>query len=167
MIEIRKGTQYDVEPLITLMASVRAGMVCKEWLYLDTPDEVRRMMTSRTMSLWVAMDGERLAAAFDMLYPGLEPYNYGYLLGFSPEKLRKVINMDTAVVHPAYRGLGLQRKLMRCAETSFAETEEHILLCTVHPDNVFSLNNVLSQGYTIEKTVALYGSIRHVLRKDI
>lgn len=76
MIEIRKGTQYDVEPLITLMASVRAGMVCKEWLYLDTPDEVRRMMTSRTMSLWVAMDGEQLAAAFDMLYPGLEPYNY-------------------------------------------------------------------------------------------
>ena len=32
MIEIRKGTQYDVESLMTLMASVRAGMVCKEWL---------------------------------------------------------------------------------------------------------------------------------------
>lgn len=167
MIEIRKGTKCDIESLIALMASVRARMENKEWLSLDAPDEVRKRMNNGTMSLWVAVDGERLAAAFDLLYPGLESFNYGYLLGLSQEELLKVVNMDTAVVHPAYRGLGLQKKLMHCAEKSFAATEEHILLCTVHPDNVFSLNNVLSQGHSVEKTVPLYGSVRHILRKDI
>lgn len=167
MIEIRKGTKHDTEPFIALMASVKETMAHKEWLFLDTPDEVREMMDNGTMSLWVAMDGDRLAGAFDILYPGLEPYNYGYILGFSQEELLQVVNMDTAVVHPEYRGQGLQKHLMQCAEKELSKTGKHILMCTVHPDNSFSLHNVLSQGYAIQKTTAMYGSVRHVLSKNI
>ena len=75
--------------------------------------------------------------------------------------------MDTVVVHPDYRGLGLQKRLMQTAETELSKAGQHILMCMVHPENRYSLNNVLSQGYTICTTVDMYGSIRHVLRKDI
>lgn len=167
MIEIRKGTVSDTEAFIELMSLVRESMERKEWLYLDPPEEVRAMIKDGTMSLWVAMDGNQIAGAFDILYPGLEAFNYGYTLGFSPEELQLVVNMDTAVVHPDYRGLGLQKKLMQCAEEALSREGTHILMCTVHPDNCFSLNNVLSQGYTIRKTTAMYGSVRHVLSKRI
>lgn len=167
MIGIRKGTMQDVEPFIELMAHVRRNMEHKEWLYLDSPDEVRERMQNGTMSLWVAVDGERIVGAFDALNPKLEPFNYGYCIGLCDEELLRVANMDTAVVHPDYRGLGLQKRLMQCAETELAEAGKRILMCTVHPQNQYSLNNVLSQGYTICKTVAMYGSERHVLRKNI
>lgn len=166
-IVIRKGDIRDTENFLRLLAEVREGMAHKEWFYLDPPEDVREMMGNGTMQLWVAMDEERLAAAFDILTPGLAECNYGYDLGFTEAELLRVINMDTAAVHPDYRGLGLQRKLMQTAEKELSGAGERILLCTVHPDNRFSLQNVLSQGYTIEKKLEKYGSVRYILRKGI
>lgn len=166
-IIIRRGTPADTEAFIRLLADVRQGMTHKEWFYLDPPEDVRELMKSGVMTLWVAMDGEKLAGAFDSLTPGLEDYNYGYQLGFSQEELQKVINMDTAAVHPDYRGQHLQRRLLQAAEAALSGSGEKHLLCTIHPDNIYSLQNALAQGYTIQKTLPLYGSVRHILRKDI
>ena len=167
MVCIRKGSMQDTEPFIQLLASVKQSMEHKEWLYLDPPDEVRRMMRSGIMSLWVAVDGERMVGAFDVLFPKYESFNYGYVAGLSEEDLISVVNMDTVVVDPAYRGMGLQQRLMQRAEEDLKQTGNHILMCTVYPENRYSLNNVLSQGYTICRTVDMYGSVRHVLRKNI
>jgi len=164
---IRKGTVEDTEDLICLLKEVRQGMVNPDWLYLDAPEEVRRTMADGTMQLWVATDGERLAGIFTILIPGLSEENYGYDLGFSEEELLRVVHMDTAAVHPDYRGLGLQKQLMQAAEKYVAEIGERILLTTVHPDNGYSLRNILQQGYTLEKQLPKYGSVRCILRKDL
>lgn len=166
-IVIRKGGMEHTEALIALLREVWEAMPNREWFYLDSPQEVRQMMEDGTMELWVALDGEHLAGAFDILHPGLDAYNYGYDLGFAEEELLRVINMDTAAVHPDYRGRGLQKKLMETAEAELQERGKHILLCTVHPENRFSLNNVLKQGYSIQKELPKYGSVRYILRKDI
>lgn len=166
-IMIRRGDQNDTENFIQLLWEVREAMEHKEWFYLDPPEDVRKMMRNGTMQLWVAMDGDRLAAAFDILLPGLNDYNYGYDLDFTEEHLLRVINMDSAAVHPDYRGKGLQKRLMLSAEEAVSGAGERILLCTVHPENRFSLQNVLTQGYTIQKKLEKYGSVRYVLRKDI
>ena len=167
MIITRKGSMEDIEPFIELLSHVKQNMENKEWLYLDAPDEVREMMKDGTMSLWVAVNDKRIVGAFDTLNPKLAPFNYGYILGLDEIDLLRVVNMDTAVVHPDYRGHGLQKRMMQQAELELAESGKHILLCTVHPHNHYSLNNLLSQGYTICKTVALYGSERHLMRKNL
>ena len=166
-IEIRKGTLADTEAFICLLQQARASMENPEWFFLDPPEDVREMMHSGIMELWVAVDGNRLAGAFDYLRPGLESFNYGYDLGFEEAKLRRVVQMDTAAVHPGYRGQGLQKRLMETAEREIRRERDRILLCTIHPDNVYSLNNVLAQGYSIVKTLPKYGSVRHILRKDL
>lgn len=166
-IEIRKGTEKDVDAFIHLLQEVRETMEHKEWFYLDPPEDVRKMMADGIMQLWVAMDGEKMAAGFDVLLPGLAEFNYGHDLGFTEEQLLRVVNMDSAAVHPHYRGQGLQKRLLQTAEAEIRMAGERILLCTVHPENRFSLQNVLSQGYTVQKTQAKYGSVRHILRKDI
>lgn len=166
-IAIRKGTQADTEAFICLLEEVRAGMPHPEWFYLDPPEFVREKMSDGTMQLWVAMDGDRLAAAFDILIPGLTAENYGYDLGFSRELLLRVINMDSAAVHPDYRGLGLQRALMETVERELRGAGERILLGTVHPENRYSLENVLKRGFSIVRRLEKYGSERYLLRKDI
>ena len=166
-IQIVQGTWEDIEDFIGLLYDVRAGMENKEWFYLDTPEEFRDYMRSGSMMLWLARDGDRVAAAFNLLIPELRSYNYGYVLGYSTEDLMKVVNMDTAAVHPDYRGLGLQRKLLQTAEAWLKGRGERILLCTIHPENRFSLENALKQGYAVQKQVDIYGSVRYLLRKDI
>ena len=164
-ITIRKGTMADTENYIRLLREVKDAMEHQDWFFLDPPDTVREMMADGSMKLWVAEDGDRLAGAFDLLLPGTDDYNYGYDLGFDEELLRRVVQMDTAAVHPAYRGQGLQKRLMEEAQREIPSGS--ILLCTIHPDNRFSLNNVLKQGYTIEKKLPKYGSVRYILRKDL
>lgn len=164
---IRKGDQKDTEAFICLLQEVRTSMEHKEWFYLDPPEMIREMMEDGTMELWLAVDGERIAAALDILHPGMKAFNYGHDLGLSDDELRSVINMDNAAVHPDYRGQKLQKRLLRCIEEQLQAEGNHILLCTVHPDNRFSLENVLDQGYTIQKKLEKYGSVRYILRKDI
>lgn len=166
-IIIRKGTIADTEPFIQLLQETKAAMVNQDWFFLDPPEEIREMMESGAMELWVAMDGDRMAGAFDLIHPGLKPYNYGYDLEFEKEELLRVVQMDTAAVHPDYRGLGLQKRLMETAEAEVRKESGRILLCTIHPDNVYSLNNVKKQGYSIEKKLPKYGSVRLFLRKDL
>ena len=167
VLTFRRGTLSDTENFLQFLEEVRSGMPHKEWFYLDPPEVVRELMEEGAMELWLAMDGARIAAAFDTLYPGLASYNYGYDLNFSETDLRMVVHMDTSAVHPDYRGLGLQRKMVQMAEQALSGSGRKILLCTVHPDNHYSLNNMLKQGYNVQRRIGKYGSERFVLRKDI
>lgn len=166
-ITIRKGSSADTERLLRLLHKIKDGMENQDWFFLDPDDEIRELMESGKMQLWLAEDGERLAAVFDYIIPGLDSYNYGYDLGFADEDLLRVVQMDTAAVDPDYRGLKLQKTLMQRAEQEIREVPGRILLSTIHPDNSYSLNNLLAQGYSIAKKVAKYGSVRYVLRKDL
>ena len=82
-------------------------------------------------------------------------------------ELLQVVHMDTAAVHRDYRGRGLQRTMVEIAEQELSGQGRRILLCTVHPENRYSLNNMQNRGYEIQKRVNLYGSERYILRKDI
>lgn len=167
-LTIRKGTLADADSYIALLRHARSLMERKEWFYLDKSEDVRTWLGNGVMELWVAEDGNTLAGGFNILFPGLEDYNYGYDLGFSREELLRVIHMDTAVVHPDYRGNKLQQRLMTEIEAELAiRFPGAILLTTVHPENLYSLCNVQSLGYTVQRRLAKYGSERFILRKDL
>lgn len=164
MISIREGTRQDVPRVLTFLYQIRQAMAHPEWFCLDTPEEFRERMENGSMRLWMAEEGEKLAGVFTVVFPGTSPVNYGWKLNLPENDLPRVVNMDTAAVHPDYRGRGLQRRLMETAERELGPNR--ILLCTIHPDNRYSLRNALNQGYEIQATLPMYGSIRHFLRKD-
>ena len=166
-LEFRKGTLEDSDLFVQFLNEIREGMSRKDWLYLDTPEFVRNMMSDQKMDFWMAMDGKQVAAVFSVLYPGLNSENYGYDLGLSDEELLQVVHMDTAAVHSNYRGMGLQGRMVSLAEKTLFGQGRKILLSTVHPENQYSLNNMVRQGYQIQKCVEKYGSERFILRKNI
>ena len=167
-LTIRKGTLADADNYIELLRHARSLMEHKEWFYLDKSEDVHTWLGNGPMALWVAEDETGfLAGGFNILFPGLAEYNYGYALGLSREELLRVIHMDTAVVHPDFRGNKLQRRLMaHIEEELFIRYPDCILLTTVHPENLYSLSNVKSLGYAPVKRLAKYGSERFILRKD-
>ena len=164
---IRRGGPEDTKTFLDLVEAVREGMDHKEWFYLDSPEDVTDWMNSGKMKLWLAEDGDKTAAVFTTTTPGRDPSNYGYDLDFSEDMLDMVVNMDTAAVNPEYRGHGLQNRMLLLAEEEAAKDGPKILLCTVHPDNQYSLNNVIKHGYQIQHRTEKYGSVRYILRKDV
>lgn len=166
-LTIRKGGREDLEAYLSFLHDVKQGMDHDEWFFLDPDEEVCAMMEEGCFSFWLAEDGDRVAGVFCLIYPGLKPFNLGWDLAFDDEQLRRVVHMDTAAVHPDYRGRKLQNRLMAEAERELRRQGRRVLLCTVHPENQYSIRNVLKQGYTIVKKLEKYGSIRYILRKDL
>ncbi len=75
--------------------------------------------------------------------------NLGRDIGLSEREQKKVVHLQAAAVHPAYRGNGLQRR-MTSAHLKVIENlgYEHVF-CTVSPKNPVSLGNVFSCGFVI------------------
>ena len=160
---IRTGTPCTLEDYIRFIHTVQNTMSQSDWFAIDPDVETRELSAAEDLSFWMAETDARVAAVFSIIRPGLRDFNLGYELGLPETDLQRVIHMDTAAVYPDFRGHGLQNRLMTHAE-SFLPGK--ILLCTIHPENRYSLQNVLKLGYRIEKQVARYGSVRYILRKD-
>lgn len=113
-------------------------------------------------------DCPEFAGLFTTIFPGLGEENLGRDLGFSDEDLMKSAHMETVIIAPEYRGHHLQARLMAKAEEDLKSAGYKHLLCTIHPENPYSLNNALSLGYKVEKLVEKYGGLpRNILLKEI
>ena len=69
-------------------------------------------------------------------------------MGIPREEWDGWANADSAIVHPDYRGNGLQRKLLEAALTRLRPGIVGIG-ATVSPENQYSLNNALASGFEI------------------
>ena len=88
---------------------------------LDAEKYITDLFNTRKGDVWQATDPitRQVAGIFIATYPGRGNENLGYDIGLSDPELSLVAHMDTIVVHPLYRGQGLQQKLTALAEQDF------------------------------------------------
>ena len=162
-ITIRKGNLSELEDFMAFTHDIQDVMAQKDWFAVDPDEETRELAEAGDLEFWMAESQGRLAGVFSIVHPRLREYNLGRETGLTDPELLQVTHMDTAAVHPDFRGQGLQRRLIQAGER---ELQGRILMCTIHPDNQYSLKNALKLGYQIQKKVARYGSIRYILQKN-
>ncbi len=155
---------------IQFIKKIRQDMPDKTWFAMDDDDVIMKRFQEKTAFVYTAKESEtgRLAGIFMVTVPGLSEENLGHDLGFSEEDLLKSVHMDTAVILPDYRGNGLQARLMEKAEADCTRQGYVYLLCTIHPENRFSLQNARKLGYQVVKTTFKYGGLpRNILCKTL
>ncbi len=115
----------------------------------ESLEEFDRWMRKDQGWLYVAKDcsSGQLAGMFFVVLPGMEEENLGYDIGMQGRQLYECAIMDTVVVLPEYRGMHLQYEMMQTVERKLHKEGYRYLLCTVHPENKFSRENVKRQGY--------------------
>ena len=176
-----------VDISIQKIKEVWAKMPTPEWFAMDSDEEISDYFTSGKSWLYVAkentsdnssnsmfyndardFDCPEFAGLFTTIFPELGPENLGRDLEFSDEDLMKSAHMETVVIVPEYQGHRLQARLMEMAEKDLKAAGYKHLLCTIHPENPYSMNNALSLGYRMEKQVEKYGGLpRNILLKEI
>lgn len=164
----------DVAAIYEIMADAKARLKDPDWYCIDTPEYIRQHIApefplAKKQSFTLkALSGGTIAAFLIVRYPGPEPDNLGYYLDFSPRQLGQTALMDSAAVLPAFRGRGLQKKLLARAEAYVRDSGGRYLMATVHPENRGSLGSFLALGYEVAASVTLYGSLpRNIMLKRL
>lgn len=177
--EIIRAVPLDASELASIMECVAAGMDNPEWFFKDDLTYITEHIghvplksedLGFILKAVTVVDGkEQIAGFFMAAFPGLSEKNLGHHIHLSESDLLKVAHMDSVVILPRFRGQGLQYRLIAKAEEVIAqETDYRILMATVHPDNKYSLKNVLAHGYEVAAEALKYGGYRrYILKKEI
>lgn len=164
-LAVRPGRAEDIPALLNLVQAVLDALPDPR-LFVPTDAAGLRWQMEEGLLL-VLWDGDVPAAYVSAEYPGQDPRNYGHDLGVPAGELEAWANLDTTVVHPDYRGNGLQQRMIRLAEQALRPGIRGIA-CTVSPHNPHSLANVLACGYTEACRKEKYGGyLRVVLKKEL
>jgi GNAT superfamily N-acetyltransferase len=108
-------------------------------------------------------------------FPGYSEKNLGNDINMASNELSKVAHLETTVVHPDYRGNSLQSLTLQQALPMIREFGYNHVLCTVSPQNAYSLFNVIKNGLRIKALKKKYGTEedgkdgmwRYILHKNL
>lgn len=164
-VEMRRCVPGEEAALFALQNEVRAAMPRPEQFVPDTLEHLGRYVAQ---DLCVgAWQGQRLGAYFILRYCGMDEANYANVLGVPRAQWPQWANADSAVVHPDWRGNGLQRRLLEAA-LQWLRPGIVGIGATVSPDNEYSLHNALASGFEIVRRREMYGGYdRYVLARRL
>lgn len=166
--KIVEASEKDTDRIAALIFKVWEEMEQKEWFVADNADYTREMIRSGKGIGYMAVEEETgaLAGVFMTVFPGDSEENLGRDAGLAKEELSKVAHMDSVAVLREYRGNHLQYRLMQEAEQKLTKKGYRYLMCTIHPENQYSMQNAVKQGYRVVAQKEKYGGhLRNILLK--
>lgn len=162
---LRKAGRNDVAGIMRIMREAKEDTSHPDWFVADNEEYIKDHLQGKGFAI-VAEAEEEIAGFFVVKKPEPEE-NLGVYLNFSKEQCDRVWIMDTAAVAKKWRGHGLQTRMLLAAEEELKAFEPGYLMCTVHPKNRYSLNNMQKNGYKAMKKAYCYGGLeRFILLKE-
>jgi GNAT superfamily N-acetyltransferase len=156
--EMRIINEKELEEVVALQGLVYSKLPNKQVLYIDSYDEMMMDMSLGAKILGVFNQSQELIAYRYVGFPGYDNKNLGYDVKLPKKELDKVVHLETTVVHPDYRGNGLQSLTLQEIIPVVKEMGYKHLLCTVSPQNYFSLFNIMKSGLKIKALKKKYGT---------
>ena len=162
---LRPAGPEDAAAFYALQNEVRAAMPHPEQFVPDTLENIARYLKEDLcIGGW---DGGRLGAYFILRYCGHSEHNYAAFMGIPEAEWEYWANADSVIVHPDWRGNGLQRILLEDALPLLRPGIVGIG-ATVSPGNPYSLNNAKASGFEIVSRREMYGGHdRYLLAKHL
>lgn len=169
-IVIKKAKAEDAKKIYEIMTEVYDKLENKDIFVCDELEFVQNHICDNGFAI-IACDtkyNNKIVACLIVRYPKMENDNLGNDIGLNSTELMSVAHMESAVVLPLYRGLGLQYKLIDYAEKLIDKTKYKYLMGTVSPDNPASYKTLEKAGYSHILTKEKYSNLlRKIYCKSI
>jgi ribosomal protein S18 acetylase RimI-like enzyme len=157
----------SIDDVIKLQEIMAKALPDKEIFRLTTPEEFRDLLALQRSVIGVLTE-DGLIAYNIVSFPGRDGDNFGADIGLAPEELEKVAHLKAVVVHPAYRGNQLQRRLATAHQEVLRYLGYRHVCSTVSPKNAVSIQNHFANGFVIKCLKVKYGDrLRYIMYKNI
>lgn len=164
----------ELNRVVELQKYVYNNLPDKNVLFMDSYEEMFDDMKSGAKIIGVFNEANNLIAYRYISFPGLDSKSLAYDIDLPKSQMAKVVHLETTVVHPEYRGNALQSITLQYAAEEVETLGYRHLLCTVSPQNMFSLYNIMKNGLKIKALKRKYSSSenpnglwRFILHKDM
>lgn len=168
-IKVRQLTLNDLTHILTLQHGAIQCLEDKNKLSSLSEEEYRYIFKDNGLIIG-AFDREKLIAFRSLLDPPIDEEHLGLDIGLKKSELKQVIYQEISIVHPDYRGHGLQQTLAQLIMNEF-EKQEHdyrYVCCTVAPFNIPSLKDKFRQGMEMATLKYKYETkLRYIFVKDL
>ena len=162
-LSIRLCTSADLDDIMQLQDRICASIENEEWFASTSREENASYLVWPNVIFGV-YHGSILAAYGSIIFPGSGKSNPGWDLGWDAQNVENCAVLDTIVVDPAYRGLSLQKILIRrCVSHASGIMPGCTVLTTICPDNIYSLRNAQAEGFTPLMELKKYGGKRRYI----
>ena len=155
-MQLRQCQPADLQVIIDLNEAIYAALPDKSVLRHNSPEMIASCLEEPNVTLGV-WDGDLLVAIGMLYVPQCIEEDHFHDLGLQGDY--KSANQKLFLVRDRYRGMGLQRTLIREVEKTAIARGYYLLCTTVAPNNDFSINNFLKEGYVYAKTEMKYGGL--------
>lgn len=155
-MQLRQCQPTDLQVIIDLNETIYAALPDKSVLRHNSPEMIASCLEEPNVTLGV-WDGDLLVAIGMLYVPQCIEEDHFHDLDLQGDY--KSANQKLFLVRDRYRGLGLQRRLIREVEKTAIARGYNLLCTTVAPNNDFSINNFLKEGYVYAKTEMKYGGL--------
>ncbi len=155
-MQLRQCQPTDLQVIIDLNEAIYAALPDKSVLRHNSPEMIASCLEEPNVTLGV-WDGDLLVAIGMLYVPQCIEEDHFHDLDLQGDY--KSANQKLFLVRDRYRGLGLQRRLIREVEKTAIARGYNLLCTTVAPNNDFSINNFLKEGYVYAKTEMKYGGL--------
>lgn len=163
-----KTVQYEYIMRTIAEGELKAAVELQQYVYEQLPDKQVLYMDSYEEMLSDMQNGGKIIGVFnkekEMIayryigFPGAADKNLGKDIKLPEKELTKVAHLEATVVHPDYRGNSLQSITLQQAIPYIKESGYSHVLCTVSPQNVYSLFNIIKNGLRIKALKKKYGN---------
>ncbi|UOB20335.1 GNAT family N-acetyltransferase [Macrococcus armenti] len=160
-MKIKFANCSHLKSIMKLQNLVKENITNKDMLVTLSEDEILENIGNKVLCI---CEIEDTIVGFRSMHI---PKN-DYLSKYIPDtqiSTHNIIYSDISIVHPDYRGLGLQKKM---GEWLFERIPEGytIIMATVHPDNIASIKDKFHHGMHIIAKDFVYGDkVRYIFLK--
>lgn len=163
----------EIPEVLKLQNNIYDKIERKEIFVKDTEEELTSAIKDKGKIFGIYTKDGQLAAYRFINVPGENSHNMGKDLCLPKAEYNKVVHLETTVVHPDFRGLGLQKLTLDYATKWSIANGYRYLFCTVSPYNPVSLNNIMAGGLKARNLKKKYateehdGFLRYILYRDL
>lgn len=156
----------DIDDILNLQSSIFSSIDNQELLRKNTKKMFIECVKKPNITIGVKHKNKLIGLGILYIPINIEEDLSNLLIDVDTTN-KKCANYKLCMVEKKYRGNNLQYILGKKLELEAKQQGVNILCSTVHPENIYSKNNLIKLGYSYNTTIKKYDNIRDLFYKNI
>lgn len=148
----------DIDEYFDFREKIVEEMPHPEWLRNRTKEEIVSLLDNN-LKIWVYYLNDEIVCSMILVPADTEIIEKYGLTN------KDTVNYGSMIVSPKYRGKGLQYQMLKVLDKCGKEQGYTLAIGTVHPENIYSKNNIIKDKFVYIENRELKSGLREIYLK--